>query len=608
MQSQTEDGKSKDPNGNYIVLNGKRRELIHHPTDFAIMKECPVVQQQIAGYPNAAVQQLAIGKCRVTVADPDPQKRNELMDEIRQQDVAHHIYLIEGTSDEIVLTDQIFLTMENDDPAQLTAIRDQYHLVPDGQRGKAYVFKVTEESKANPLKIANEITNRYKGVKCIPKILVPIQVSSAPAAGVPDLPALIHQHELVAQQWHLSARLIDPADSTIKTTASVNAFEAWALANSFGKSEIVIAVIDDSFDLPTGVPIHPAFRGKVISPQEFNFVEGNHNPSQGQEKHGTPVASLATACNQILGVAPGCTLLPIRMGLSPMIDPDVLLAAFTLASKYADVVNCSFQHKPATANYLLDHPTFMSDVAAMIENGGRRGRGLVIVVASGDYDAPISLTEAENKNGVKFINSKGEADQVPAGQEVHTSFPEIRDVVVVGAMSSLMRKSGYSNWGHEVTVVAPSDNYHDIARATAVDEQFKKDFIAANGFPGGKMLAAARRGGVNNVLTPLNEFLFTDKFGGTSAAAPIVTGVVALMLSAKKELHAKKVIEILKTSADKVVQGLDVNLDLPADPNMQGKFKGDFNVDTGRSLFFGAGKVNALEAVRKAMATPPGEA
>lgn len=81
---------------------------------------------------------------------------------------------------------------------------------------------------------------------------------------------------------------------------------------------------------------------------------------------------------------------------------------------------------------------------------------------------------------------------------------------------------------------------------------------------------------------------------GTSGAAPVVSGVVALMLSVNPDLTAAQVKQILMSTADR---DLDSSLDLADDPNIQG-LSGEFEGD--RSLFFGSGKVNAFKAVRKA--------
>ena len=684
MPSQQEDGKSKDPLGNYIVLNGVRRELIHHPTAFAAMQSHTAIAKQLAADPEAIVKTLAIDNARVEVQSDDWTKRNDLMEKVRKSNVvAHHIYLIEGTSDEIAITDRIFVTPEKDNPDLLAAIQQRYEMSPEGRKGKAYVFRVTDAATVNPLKVANDILVKFPGIikSSVPEIFIPIRpdepdpvrrdaaiavrlpspaavpapaendiegavaepagppaapapaenaigvvvaapagspVAPAPAenaigiavaepAGppaaeglavaaavaeaspsiVPTLGTLIQQQPLLAEQWYMSPGIIGDDGPDIKTRASVSAVEAWQSQNAkvgFGNSEVVIAVIDANFDVLAPLPplvVHPAFKDKKIDEHIFDFVDGDGNlfDLNDADSHGTFVASLAGACNQMLGVAPGCALLPIRLGVSPSIEPDKLLLALQRASDFADVVNCSFQHKPASIDYLAVHPCFLKKVKKMIKSGGRRKKGLVIVVSAGNFDCPTSLSADDNTDGLKPIG----ATPIPPHQEIHTSYPEIKNVVVVGSTTSLLRKAAYSNWGPELTVTAPSNNLGTL--------------------PGRKILTAIRRPGSGpNPATVFNDLEFSLEFGKTSASAPLVAGVVALMISANQNLSARQIIKILKSSADTDKEGLDLTLDAPSG-NLQGTFDGKFV--GAHSLFFGAGKVNALKAVEQAMNPPP---
>jgi subtilisin-like proprotein convertase family protein len=189
--------------------------------------------------------------------------------------------------------------------------------------------------------------------------------------------------------------------------------------------------------------------------------------------------------------------------------------------------------------------------------------------------------------------------KIPKNRNVYTAYPMIPGVLVVGAMSSRTRKSGYSNWGPHLTVTAPSSNGHEL--------NFRdSDFTASQ--TGLGQIAASNRPGLGAVSdplgddprTPINEGHYTASFGGTSGAAPVVAGIAALMLSINPTLTAAQVRQILQATAD---TDLDTRLDLADDPNLQG-LTGEFS--NGSSRFFGAGKVNAARAVRRAQALPGG--
>lgn len=82
---------------------------------------------------------------------------------------------------------------------------------------------------------------------------------------------------------------------------------------------------------------------------------------------------------------------------------------------------------------------------------------------------------------------------------------------------------------------------------------------------------------------------YTDQFSGTSAAAPAVAGVAALVLSANPDLTYQQVADILKITADKI------------DP------PGGAYDSLGFSKYYGAGKVNAAAAVSRAAGRAPGD-
>lgn len=277
------------------------------------------------------------------------------------------------------------------------------------------------------------------------------------------------------------------------------------------------------------------------------------------------------------------------------------LQEFRHASRHADVVNCSFGFPPLTFD--LFDSGFRQEISEMTRTGGRRGKGLVIVFSAGNDDSPTRLRAADNQNGIRFLGRDSLGNfivrSIPAGEDIFSAYPSIEGVIVVAAMSSLLRKAGYSNWGEHITVTAPSSNGHELGSL--------HDFRA--NYRGRGQIGAVNRPGHGTRRNPLGddpttpnvrEDFYTDGFGGTSGAAPVVSGVVGLMLSVNPDLTAADVRQILMATADR---DLNPTLDLANDPNVQG-ISGAFV--NGRSLFFGSGKVNALQAVKRAHALAGG--
>ncbi|MGA9768448.1 MAG: S8 family serine peptidase [Blastocatellia bacterium] len=591
---------SNDTHGRYLKLYEKEQPLLQHPTDFTVIGNAEDIKTEFPEL-HANVQQVAANISRVSVEDKD---RDRLMMQVRQgksQYVAHHVYKLPDSNDEVMIDDRIVLTLNPDSLDELEKIKDEYHLEDAGRMGDAYVLRVTAKTKLNPLKTANRIAKREGVESCEPHILITLQAINAPQPG--------SSASLFKKQWYLDSTQETLPD--LEAAAGINLTEAWTNFG-FGSQDVVIAVIDDGFDLG-----HQAFMGKDIDQNQKNFVQDNSDArSVERDIHGTPVASIATASRSggaIIGVAPDCKMLPIRvnLGVASAIDPQKLLEIFEYASAHADVVNCSFGSHPTESNFL--QKAFVKAITKLTVSGGRRKNGLVIVFGAGNDDAPTNLAGADNKNGVWFAFPVGAARvpiQIPPGKDVNTKFPIIPGVVVVGAVTSLKRKAGYSNWGDMLTVMAPSNNFHEMASITAgINDEIKAKF--STNYPGLPMVAATNRPDHGQHLRLLSDILltkdvqenfYTNEAGGTSSAAPIVTGVVALMLSVKPDLSAQQVIEILKSTADKETV-LDFTLDLADDPNLQGNFSGEF-VD-GKSRLFGAGKVNAFKAVDEAFRTVP---
>ncbi len=193
----------------------------------------------------------------------------------------------------------------------------------------------------------------------------------------------------------------------------------------------------------------------------------------------------------------------------------------------------------------------------------------MILFAAHNFNAP--LQDAQNINGVRYKIGRrifNHKDPVLNGNAIHP------DVICVSASTSLNKKAAYSNWGKEVWVCAPSNNFHPL------DYNIKLK---------GRGLCTSDNFNTGQHLSPKSRY--THQFGGTSGATPIVAGIVGLMLSVNPDLTAKEIKNILKNTADKIV-------DYKPDSVLNYR-KGTYDAN-GHSEWFGYGKVNAAKAVKKA--------
>jgi subtilisin family serine protease len=175
---------------------------------------------------------------------------------------------------------------------------------------------------------------------------------------------------------------------------------------------------------------------------------------------------------------------------------------------------------------------------ADVARTGRNGRGAVVLGATGN----------ESRAQVGY----------PASDV---------NCIGVGASTDADELAAYSNRGRQVWVVAPSSGGSKGIFATDVA-------VTGRGFNVG----GAATGGVDG--------LFTNDFGGTSSATPLVAGLVALMLSVNPKLTPAQVRQHLAASARKIGPAASYNAQ-------------------GHSVRYGHGCIDAhqaLKAVKQAMA------
>jgi subtilisin family serine protease len=264
--------------------------------------------------------------------------------------------------------------------------------------------------------IANEITNTDEVLFSVPNF-----VSEFQRARIPNP---------IVDQWHLNGGAFNAGLA-----------EAWKVTT--GDSAVTIAVLDDGVDVA-----HPDLSMRLLrDPDKSNkkdkhgrdfFVPSgqpdHYDPSpkrwqypyhlmDGNDIHGTCCAGVALADGnggkRVFGVAPGCRLLPVKVFHGNELCTDTRVAeAIRYAGKFARVLSLSW-----TGPQTPDIEFALGDDIGK-EHGGR---GAVVCVASGNGSA----------NAVGY----------PAADP---------SCIAVGAMTNTGVRAIYSNYGPELSVVAPS--------------------------------------------------------------------------------------------------------------------------------------------------------
>jgi subtilisin family serine protease/subtilisin-like proprotein convertase family protein len=417
----------------------------------------------------------------------------------------------------------------------------------------AFVVTVTPTATENPIKLANRLMQ------------VPTVLAAEPNVVVETGALYQPQDDRFSQQWHLSHQ----GGALLKPESHIQAEAAWEITR--GSRSVVIAVSDDGFDLD-----HPDLQGmgKLVAPIDLKDRDAVPLPLTQNENHGTAVAGLAIGEENgsgIVGVAPGCAFLPIRN--TGFVDDVVIEQMFEEAMRRgADVIACSWS--PASNYFPLT--TRQKNAITRAATEGRNGKGCVIVFSAGNANRPLSGSVNETRWPQNALQGQ---TRWLNGFAIHP------DVIAVAACTSLGTKAAYSNWGDHIAVAAPSNNAPPSMTLAQVG-------IVPTGprlmqpTPGLGMVTSDR-----TQAAGYNTGNYTDSFGGTSSACPVVAGVAGLMLSINPNLTAQAVREILQSTADKIV-------DRTADPQL-GLQYGTYDT-RGHSRWFGYGKVNAFKAVQEA--------
>jgi hypothetical protein len=96
-----------------------------------------------------------------------------------------------------------------------------------------------------------------------------------------------------------------------------------------------------------------------------------------KDYHGTPCAGLALAAEghgQVIGVAPGCSFMPVRWNVGKT-QWQRTLEIFHYISKRDDVVSCSWGLRPLPAPYGILPDAVHETINELARSGGRRGKG-----------------------------------------------------------------------------------------------------------------------------------------------------------------------------------------------------------------------------------------
>jgi subtilisin family serine protease len=579
-----------------VRIGGQKYRLAKSSQKFSVLtKNRTAIKNLLKRKGVKAIEQVAPGVQLVT--STNSKTRDTLMEGVRKTGVSHHVYEIidKELKERFIITDKINIKFrgtiskeKREDLLRNYNLQFEKELAPN-----LYRCQITNETKMNPLKLCSILDTIDEVEYAEPDFVMQNKLFSSKASDT-------IQDQLFKDEWHLNDEVDIPF---VRKGSDIKVSGAWKITK--GNADIIIAIMDDGFDLT-----NPDLKHKIKFPADFtrtDTVSGDPTtivPDDDlplaekiggrRDYHGTPCAGLALASEgygQIVGVAPGCSFMPVRWNIDGSTQ-SLILDIFKYISLRADIVSCSWGSIATPLGGLSS--TIHDTINELSITGGRRGLGLIVCFAAGNQDLPTFLSAQDNKDGQVYYGP-GLRGINFRNREIHSGWTEIDSVIVVASYTSMNRKALYSNWGIHITIAAPSDNWHPMGLYTRKKYHSVNLVTTDNELHG---LGLFERG-----LAEHEEGYVTHGMGGTSGATPIVAGVCGLVLSANPNLTAKQVEQILIQTANK--SDIDFTLDDEI-RNNKGQ-DGNFVGDNQHSLWFGYGKVNSEAAVARAkqlMASP----
>ena len=398
---------------------------------------------------------------------------------------------------------------------------------------------------------------------------------------------------LYRYQWHLANHGQDAVADTLPT-AGVDLNIGSLHKDNVRGTGVQVAVIDEGLEIA-----HEDLAANVAAGESTNFLDDSTDPTNFDfdGDHGTSVAGIIAAVGWNgkggRGVAPEAKLSGFNF-LKLQSYSSLFDSWGEGRSAKADIFNNSWGsggNKPPAVS--------QNEVEAFEKRmqASRNGKGGIYVKSSGNFFADYDDTPAACDHAKEF-----KLGCIPANFDETNSYAY---VITTAAVNAKGVRSSYSSAGSSVWVAGFGGEYGGQKKyakgGTPKSNYFDPAILSTDqsGCEQGKNRnRAAPRNDLDTDASTIDKSCnYRSSMNGTSAAAPMVSGVAALMLQVNPNLTARDVKLILATTAKKIdaAQAPVTFRGLTLDPGWSVNAAGH-----AFSNWYGFGLVDAAQAVKLA--------
>ncbi|WP_459040630.1 S8 family serine peptidase [Stenotrophomonas sp. PSU-St83] len=318
---------------------------------------------------------------------------------------------------------------------------------------------------------------------------------------------------------------------------------------------VIIGIVDDGLQIA-----HPDLAANVAAVAGKNFANNSNNPSPSApdvDNHGTMVGGIAGAVGAngvgVRGVAPAATLKGFNVLASDASGSQTANIEYSWwdGAEAADVqvFNNSWGAGPGNPN--LPFAFSENDIRAYEQalSGTRGGSGGIYVKSAGNNFNNASISQTQD---VCTTDTKNRGTGcVPAGRDPRNN---LFNVITVGAVRADGVRSSYSSTGAALWVSAFGGEYGWQRQVVPGQPAVRYDPAIVTTDVTGCAQGSNKNTSLRNTLDGNQSAVdstcnYTAKMNGTSASAPMVSGVAALVLETNPNLTYRDVKYILATTA-----------------------------------------------------------